>query len=333
MPDMNIISLHLRNFRNYQDREFNFGNQSIIVGQNGVGKSNILEAVYLLAVGKSFRADRDHEMIRHNESFAQIEAVINDLNLKITIAERKKFEVNGVPRRMQDFLDHTRAVLFTPSDMDLVTGSPGSRRKYLDFVISQADRDYRRSLISYEKGIRQRNKLLERIREGTASRNQLFFWDRLLIKNGDYITRIRGEYLDELGNNNYQATYDKSIISEERIVQYEKEEVAAASTLVGPHRDDFVIFAENKNVAKYGSRGEQRMAMLWLKMGELKYLTQENQLPILLLDDIFSELDHRHREEVFQIVALHQLAGGQTILTSADEHLLPQFEGGNVIKL
>lgn len=330
---MNIKNLHLRNFRNYDDRQFDFDNQTIIVGKNGVGKSNILEAIYLLAVGKSFRADRDFEMVKHNTQYSIINAQCNGIDLKITISDRKKFEVNGVARRMQDFLDNLRAVLFTPSDMDLISGSPGSRRRYLDFVIAQADRDYRRSLISYEKGLRQRNRLLEHIREGLATRSQLFFWDRLLIKNGEYITVAREKYLHQLANEKYSAVYDKSIISETRISQYEKEEVAAATTLVGPHRDDFLIFYESADVSKYGSRGEQRMAMLWLKMGELKYITKEQDMPILLLDDIFSELDHIHREEVLQIVAQHQLGGGQSIMTSADEHLLPEIGGSKVIRL
>jgi DNA replication and repair protein RecF len=236
---MRIYILNLRNFRNYENKQFVFGQQTIIIGANGVGKSNILEAVYLLASGKSFRADRDYEMIRYGQDFSIISGKSEEIELSVTITDRKKFTVNGVPRRMQDFVGKIKAVLFSPQDMELVSGSPGNRRRYLDFVISQSNIEYRRALISYEKGVRQRNKLLERIREGEAGRNQLFFWDRLLIKNGNLITSARGEYLFNLNSNQYQFAYDKSVISESRLEQYANEEVAAATTLVGPHRDDF----------------------------------------------------------------------------------------------
>lgn len=319
---MKINSLSLSHFRSYAKRSFEFGNQTIIIGQNGIGKSNILEAIYLLATGKSFRADRDNEMIRIGEQVAIIKSQTDgDKTLQVTISERKRFEVNGVPRRMQDFLGNIKAVLFSPTDLELINGSPGGRRRYLDFVISQFDHEYRRSQISYEKGLRQRNRLLELIRDGLAQRTQLFFWDRLLIKDGNYITDAREKYLLSLQDNQYQITYDKSIISPNRLAQYELEEVSAATTLVGPHRDDFVLLQQNQDISKFGSRGEQRMAMLWLKIGEINALSN-GDLPILLLDDIFSELDHKHREEVLQVVAKHNLAGGQTIMTTADEHLI-----------
>jgi DNA replication and repair protein RecF len=249
---------------------------------------------------------------------------------------RKRFEINGVPKRMTDFAGNLRAVLFGPRDMDLVTGSPGIRRRYLDFVISQADREYRRNLVSYEKGIRQRNKLLELIREGTAVRSQLFFWDKLLIKNGEYITLKRGEYLEIMNNVQfkiYNSVYDKSIISEQRLMQYEKEEVAAGVTLVGPHRDDFKVMMEGRDVSKYGSRGEQRMAILWLKEAELDYLTLDLELPVLLLDDIFSELDHQHRKQVTETLNKHCKSGGQVIMTTADKHMMPAGNSWNIIQL
>jgi DNA replication and repair protein RecF len=230
---------------------------------------------------------------------------------------------------MQDFVGKTKAVLFTPTDMELITGSPGSRRRYLDFVISQFDHEYSRCLTSYEKGLRQRNRLLELIRENLAQRHQLFFWDRLIINNGDYITQARAKYLTGLNSKKYEIIYDKSIVSETRLKQYELEEVAAGTTLVGPHRDDFVLLNETRDISKFGSRGEQRMAMLWLKQGEIVALS-ENGLPILLLDDIFSELDHKHREEVLQMIMTHQLAGGQTIMTSAEEN--PETTG-DIIRL
>jgi DNA replication and repair protein RecF len=358
---MKINNVSLQNFRNHKKRTFDFGQKTVVVGENGSGKSNMLEAIYALATGKSYRADREEEMITYNQKFSilNFQFSINDqlVNSQINLTDgtmgvtRKKFEVNGVPKRMIDFVGRFRAVLFGPEDMELVTGSPSGRRRYLDFVISQADREYRRCFVSYEKGLRQRNKLLERIREGMATRSQLFFWDKLLIRNGEYITDKRGQYLGQLNvqDSKFNTQYDKSVISEMRLKQYEIEEVAAAATLVGPHRDDFQVHMMTldgkhdehmmKDVSKYGSRGEQRMAVMWLKQGELDYLShfaeasRDAQQPVLLLDDIFSELDHKHRKEIEIEIDKLVESGGQVILTTADEHNLPKDDGWRVIEL
>jgi len=369
---MKIMQLGLRDFRSYKKYQADFGEKTIVTGPNGSGKSNLMEAIYLLAVGKSFRADSDFEMINYREQFANAQGSIlgaeyGQTELKVLLTNgsglgRKKFEVNGVPKRMMDFVGRFRAVLFGPSDLELVTGRPSERRRYLDFVLSQTDREYHRCLLSYEKGLRQRNKLLDLIREGTAERSQLWFWDRLLVKNGEYLTGKRGDYLNELNIKSpiFNVQYDKSVISEVRLKQYEVEEVAAGSTLVGPHRDDFQVmqtlmghnapsdpplnfspparvFAvrggggsyDYKDVSKYGSRGEQRMAVLWLKLGELKYLSDSGgdppyvRQPVLLLDDVFSELDHEHRKGVLTLVNEQIGRGGQVIMSTADEHLVP----------
>ncbi len=318
---MKINRIQIQNFRSYQKREFELEHRTLVVGPNGSGKSNLVEAIYLLAVGKSFRADADIEMLRYRESFFRVTGKSEDEITVIMNEGRKKFEVNGVPRRMIDAMGRVRAVMFGPADMELVTGNPSGRRRYLDMVISQTDREYRRCAVSYEKGLRQRNRLLDLIRDGEAERNQLWFWDRLLIKDGEYITRKRQEFLDATG-----FFYDRSVISEIRLKQYEAEEVAAGSTLVGPHRDDFVLKWEGKDVSKYGSRGEQRMTVWWLKQCEIKYLGGE---PMLLLDDIFSELDYKHREEVVEVVKNYE---GQVVMTTAEKSLVPK-DGWNIINL
>lgn len=336
---MRVSQLTVQNFRSYEKRTFELGERTLIEGKNGSGKSNLLEALYLLAVGKSFRADTDREMLAWEQSVGRIKGVLTDgreLEIVLTdgtvAASRKRFLVNGVGKRMADFVGQIRAVLFAPETMELVTGSPSTRRRYLDFVLSQKDREYRRSLSAYEKGLRQRNKILEKIRDGFAQRTQLFFWDNLLIKNGDYITLARGMYLANLRDVRYQIEYDKSVISPERIAQYEHEEVAAAATLVGPHRDDFILKQEDRELAKYGSRGEQRMGVLWLKLAEWDYLKEGEELPLLLLDDIFSELDTRHRDEVTALIERHVAGGGQVVMTTAETDLTlpPQW---NLIRL
>lgn len=333
-----VITLELRQFRNYEKRIFSFAHRTILIGKNGAGKSNVLEALYVVAAGKSFRADRETEMIRYGANVATIQAVTDFARLDVVLTDgaqgygRKKFAVNGVSRRMMDAIGIVRAVLFSPVDMELLTGSPSGRRRYLDFVISQMDREYRRSLAAYEKALRQRNKLLDMIREGVAQRSQLVFWDMALIKHGNYITLKRGDYVDVVNGQNgtYVMVYDKSTISPERLAQYEHQELAAATTLVGPHRDDFYVEYDARRLDAFGSRGQQRMGVLWLKQAELGYLTLDEQYPILLLDDIFSELDHSHREEVVRIATFYP---GQVVFTTADEHLLPDFGDAIMIRL
>lgn len=335
---MLIKSLALQNFRNFSKKEYIFDkNLTVIVGPNASGKTNILEAIYLLSLGKSFKAGQDEEMIKNGEDFARVVGRVSNNSEEITLAAliarpgvlsnqftKKQLSVNGVSRRLYNFAGNLKAVLFGPWDLELVTESPSRRRKFLDAVLSQVDREYHRSSLSYEKGIRQRNKILERIREGLATRSQLAFWDRLVIQNGDYISQAREKFIDfanttsGIGEENFEIEYDKSGISEARLAQYTEEEVAAASTLVGPHRDDFVLKGGGKNLAAYGSRGEQRMGVLWLKLAELAFVERESgEQPVLLLDDVFSELDHHHRKIVMETVGRQQ-----TILTTADPHTI-----------
>lgn len=347
---MRIEKLELVNFRNCQKRTRELGQVTMVKGNNGTGKSNFMEAIYLLATGKSFRADVEGEMIRYGETFAGVTGITDKGKLRVFLSDgnsgyaRKKFEINDIAKRMMDFSGVLKAVMFGPSDMELITGNPSARRRYLDLVISQKEREYRRCLVSYEKGLRQRNKLLDKIRNGEAGRNQLFFWDKLLIKNGEYLTLRRQEFLDFVNQKQrkdmvFRLLYDKSVISEERLKQYAEEEVAAGSTLVGPHRDDFSAEQENgekgeyRDVSKYGSRGQQRMAILWMKLGERDYLITEDELPLLLLDDVFSELDHKHRDKVGELVSEQEKNGGQVIMTTADEHLVPVGEKWNIIEI
>ncbi len=340
---MILTELSLQQFRSYQKRSFLFSPKTtLIVGPNTAGKTNILEAIMMLATGKSFRADVDREVVRWQSEIARVKAVVGDTKLEIMVttglvggqkAPLKKYLVNGIARRQVDFVGNCKAVFFWPEHLELITDSPSMRRRYVDSVLVQVDREYRRNLMSYERGLRQRNRLLDAINESTASRNQLLFWNQLLIKTGGYITDKRMEFIDFV--NAYPMTgvvhsivYDKSVISESRLDQYKDEEVAAKVTLVGPHRDDIAFFKsisrhkdtseDKKDLSKYGSRGEQRLAILWLKLAELSYIEERvGGRPLLILDDIFSELDEKHRELVLAL-----LGKQQTIITSAEDETI-----------
>jgi DNA replication and repair protein RecF len=346
---MNLSTLTLSSFRNYHKRTFSFSSKTtLFVGPNTIGKTNILEAIYLLATGKSFRANQESDMISFEKEIGRVKGVTDsngEVDLEIILtrgmvagqkAQTKKYLVNQIPRRMIDFLGNLRAVLFWPEDLDLITDSPSLRRKYMDLILVQVDREYRRSLLSYEKGVRQRNKLLERIRDEGVSRYQLLFWNQLLIKNGNYITHKRRELFDFINHDEklfgpMEIIYDSSIISEPRLLQYTEQEISSATTLVGPHRDDFQILKNDYDMSSFGSRGEQRLGVLWLKLCELDFITEKTkQRPLLLLDDIFSELDDSHREQILKIIPKQQ-----TIITTADIHSIDKkyFDTMEVVEL
>ena len=388
---MQIRSLLLQNFRSYGKAAFNFPpGVTLLIGPNAIGKTNIMEALYVLATGKSFRAEKDSDMVAWGEEIARISAQISNIKYQISnkypaspagrqnIKDKseetklelvvttgmvnsvkvpvKKYLVNGVTRRQIDFMGNLRVVLFSPQDLEIVTDSPSLRRQYLNSVLVQTDREYRRNLYSYERGLRQRNRLLDFIKEGKASRSQLLFWNQLLIRTGSYLTSVRQSYIDsintyELDDFHYRLVYDKSIISQSRLDQYKEEEVAAGSTLVGPQRDDFIVTKsqislrrqgyggqanlksqdaeEWRDVSRFGSRGEQRLAVLWVKLAELEYSKNiTGERPVLMLDDIFSELDSESRKIVLSII--HQQ---QTIITSAEEEVVQLFNKTKNVKI
>lgn len=333
---MILSDLTLTHFRSYTKRTFVFAaTTTLIIGPNTAGKTNILEAIMMLAIGKSFRADSDREVIAWGEDLGRVTGTVGDTKLELLVttgmvggtkAPLKKYLVNGIARRQVDFIGSIPAVLFWPEHLELVTDSPSLRRKYLDSVLVQVDREYRRNLMSYERGLRQRNRLLDLINEGKAHLTQLQFWDQLLIKAGGYLTDARAKFIDfintyHLSRIAYHIEYDKSVISQSRLFQYKDEEVAAKSTLVGPHRDDFLVTKNTLDLSKYGSRGEQRLAIVWLKLAELAFIEKESgERPLLILDDIFSELDVAHRTLILDL-----LGKQQTIVSSAEKEVADLF--------
>lgn len=342
---MILRDITLQNFRGHTKATFRFPEGTVLIlGPNTSGKTNILEGIVLLATGKSFRAKRESEMLAWHREVATVKGnVLTDgepqtLEVRLTngaVQDNKtpvkKYLVHGISRRQVDFIGNLRSVLFWPEDLELITDSPSIRRNYMDGVLMQIDREYRRNLLSYERGVRQRNRLLDLINDGRATRSQLLFWDQLLIRAGSYITQARQQFLTainetSIGSTTYRVTYEKSVISESRLEQYAMEEVAARSTLVGPHRDDFIVYEirgkEEMDLSRFGSRGEQRLGVLWLKFAELSYIERvTGARPMLLLDDVFSELDPAHRKLVLGIVTKQQ-----TIITSADPDIVRELK-------
>jgi DNA replication and repair protein RecF len=269
-------------------------------------------------------------VIEHNEDRTELSVVLTKGIYMGKRTPKRRYLVDGVARVRSGFVGKLAAVLFRPEDMRLIEGSPSRRRNYLDETLSMAHIEYSRALSVYEASLKRRNRLLDAIRDGLARHEQLMYWDQSIIKNGNILTDFRRSYLDYLSQiktafGQYRLEYDASTISASRLEQYASAEVAVGYTLVGPHKDDFVIKSEGRDLMKYGSRGEQRLAVLFLKLGNLQYIEGKLRVkPVLLLDDIFSELDEEHRKEV---VAMTK--DRQTIITSAEEEvveILPQVE-------
>lgn len=390
---MVLQHLSLQNFRSYTKSEFTFSpTLTIIVGPNAAGKSNLVEAISLLSIGKSFRTDKERQLVQFGKPMARIKGVIEEgsketeepketeevehlsplahlspvapqIELEVTVMEsakfvlQKKYLVNGVSKRRADFAGRLPAVFFTPLDLDIVSGQPGNRRRFLDDVLEQVDMDYRLALTTYTKALRQRNALLDQVQKSGVRNDQHFaYWDKLLINNGTIITQKREELIEYINEREktmfpFVLEYDKSVMSEERLLQYKHAEVGAGSTLVGPQRDDVIIKSHNKDsgeleeVKYFCSRGQQRLVTLELKLSQIAVLEISGELstdpstrsarsvqnqPLLILDDIFSELDSVHIEQVLQMT--HEY---QTIITTTHKEFVEGvgLEDGEVIEL
>ncbi len=357
---MFLKNLTLQNFRSYEKADFDFDRKTLIVGPNTAGKSNIIEAISLLANGKSFKTDKDTQMLKFGKEVGRVKGQINDTDLEVvlTLGEvegkktpTKKYLVNGVSKRRLDFMGNLQTVIFSPLDLEIIIGSPGIRRNFMDEVLEQVDFDYRVAFSEYEKGIRQRNSLLDLTRKQLhRDLKQFEYWDNLVIKYGNIITQKREEltaYLDSEEKHifDFGVVYDKSVISQERLLQYQEEEKIVGVTLVGPHRDDliFEMFDNEtqtaRNIKFFGSRGQQRLTVLQIKLLQLAFFEEthsassgqaKNESPLLLLDDIFSELDEEHIVHV-----LEMLKDRDSIITTTHEEFVPQkyLDGVKIIKL
>lgn len=365
---MYLKTLSLQNFRNYAKSEFDLNQDlTVVLGPNTSGKTNLLEAIYLLSRGKSFKAEKDTEVVTFDKEIARVKGKAGDTVLEVVVSKRDKegreglyrrFLVNNLPKRRVDFAGHFHTLLFSPSHLDIIIGSPGLRRVFFDEVLEPTDRDYRISISQYEKALRARNALLHGIKNGARrDQNGFSYWDGLLIKNAELITRKRMEftkYINDFPKNliDFEVAYDKNEMSEDRLLYYKAAEEASGMTLVGPQRDDFLIYLggkgkstpssksshlgrggveENLREAKnYGSRGQQRLVVLQLKLIQLAYMEHVlGERPMLLLDDIFSELDDAHIGDVIGVIG-----GQKTVITTTHKEFLKRLpKGASVLEL
>lgn len=341
--------LSLTNFRNYSKSSLDFSKTTIFVGPNGIGKTNIIEAIYLISTGRSWRTNHDNEVVKWNAEVARIEGAIANaescrLELVIQKAPSSKYpltkivKINEVRRKLTDILGRLPTVLFSPEEIHLIDGPPQLRRRFLDILLCQINKKYTLALLDLAKIIRGRNKLLYYIKIGQSKIPELDFWDEKLVALGSLVIKKRQKTIEAL-NANLTKIYQNISGTEERLelkykptveienfaqtlVAGRQREIENTATLFGPHRDDWLFLLEDKNITTFGSRGEYRSAVLALKMAELEYLAAaKEERPVLLLDDIFSELDKNRRLHLAQIVG-----GQQTIITTTDlDHLEPNL--------
>ena len=366
---MYLSHLSLTNFRNFLQLELDLPPGVVVLsGGNAQGKSSLLEAVYLLAIAKSFRAESDHEMmnwgIAGEGGNALVAGTIEKLSEKIrvyigyqclstsetpphpdrgrTFQVRRQIRVSRVKRTAAELVGLVNAVLFSAEDLELVQGPPSLRRRYLDILMSQADLSYLKQLQAYQRVLQQRNRLLRLLQDRKAAEDELAFWNEQLVKEGSGIVGRRHQAMALLSPMCRDSHGELTGAVEELTVDYrpnirsdgklhssgetEEEfmraleasrsrELAIGSTVVGPHRDDFRLLVDNVDMRTYASRGQARTLALTLRLAEAAYLAStRDEGPIILLDDVLSEMDSSRRSRVLEKAVQYR----QVIITTAD---------------
>ena len=353
-----IKKIKIKNFRNYESEEINLEkNINIFYGQNAQGKTNIIESIFLCSLGKSFRTKKDKEMIELNEQNALVEVEYEksdrDGKIKIEIGNKKNIYLNGIKiKKLSELLGNLNIVIFTPDDINILKGGPQNRRRFLDIMISQLRPNYMHILNLYIKTMEQRNNYLRQIKEEHKDENLLEIWDEKLAEYAIKIYEYRKEFIEKIikkldiihknitnGEEQIELEYVTECDSKEKYLKLLKErrklDIIKGFTTKGVHRDDFMIYINKKDIKIFGSQGQNRTAMLSLKLAELQVIYDEiGEYPILLLDDFMSELDKTRRKNF-----LENIEGTQVIITGTEkldienlEYLEYNVSNGKVLK-
>jgi len=336
-----LEALRLTDLRSYASLEVDFGpGPHLVWGPNAAGKTSLLEAMVVLARGSSHRTTADVELIRWGADVTRIEGHAGTDHIEVALVRpgsaaaatgaRKRIRVNGVARRAAALAERLRVVLFAPEDMLLVAGSPSLRRATLDQLASTLLPGYAAELATYGRALQQRNGLLRAIREETAAREELRYWDRPFLDAGGAVVAGRHELLERLARP--LAAAHREIAPEEgeagaleleyvtnaplgpaeaprdalerRLAETAEKEIWNGTTLIGPHRDDVAFVMSGRDLSAFASRGQQRTAILALKLAELDLVREhDGRPPLLLLDDVFSELDPARRAHLVRRIA------------------------------
>ncbi|WP_099469820.1 DNA replication/repair protein RecF [Konateibacter massiliensis] len=344
---MIIKSLKLADFRNYDELDISFDEgTNILYGDNAQGKTNILEAIYLCGTSKSYKSSKDREIIKFERDEAHIRSIIlkNDIEYKIDIHLKKNktkgIAINGIPiKRASELFGIVNFVFFSPEDLNIIKNGPSERRRFVDLELCQLDKIYLYHLTKYNKILNQRNKLLKDIPFQRSLQDTLSVWDLQLAEYGIKIIERRREFIEQLneiilgvhkklsgGKEELFIEYEENVKEDEFLFLLEKnieKDIKLKTTSVGPHRDDLNFLIKNVDIRKYGSQGQQRTAALSLKLSEIELVEKIiKEKPILLLDDVLSELDSNRQNYL-----LNNISNTQTLITCTglDEFINNRF--------
>ncbi|HTL39616.1 MAG TPA: DNA replication and repair protein RecF [Methylomirabilota bacterium] len=337
---MRLRSISLENFRNYSKISVSIdADLVLILGDNASGKTNFLESIYFLSRLKSFRAP-DELIVKQLEEYFNIEGEFGSHQMRVVVQKvpsiRRSFKING-QKVSKSVWQSFPTVLFVPNDLNLFILGPVARRKFLDEILTQKSQEYAISLVSLDHILKQKSALLEMLNQGQGDLAQLEFWNQQLAQAASVITKYRVEFIEFLRQNfdsmiealmgkesKFKIVFKNQAETEQQYLeclrQHQEAEIRSQTNLVGPHRDDFLIEKDSTLNIYNSSRGELRTQILALKLLQAKFLTSIEQKPIILLDDVFSELDETRRRKLIETLEGHQI-----FITSTEEHHLPNL--------
>lgn len=344
---MKIQSLRLENFRNFKDETFLFSEgTNILAGNNAQGKTNCIEAIYFCSCLKSYRVLREEQLIRFGEETASVTLTFGEgsrqeqLQILFHRNKPKEFRYNGlVVSRLRDLLGCFHSVIFTPDHLNLIKEGPHKRRNFLDMALCSLDLNYTDQLLNYQKIIKNRNALLRQCKDRPELTDMLEIWDEKLAQAGSYIALARREYIDrlsEFAKGYYSAIsggaeklkliylnqFTKDAVSQEeyrrlileRLWKMRETDLAMGQTMSGIHKDDILMLLSGKSMKFFASQGQIRSAVLAIKLAEAECIKDRQETePVLLLDDILSELDSKRQKFIFG-----RMEGRQTILSTCE---------------
>lgn len=361
---MKITSLRLVNYRNHKSKLINFKHANIIFGLNGSGKTSILEAITILSTSKSNRTNKIQELINwsSDNSYSELNIIENGEEKTIRLildknnSRSKTFSLDGKILPPKEIIGRLLTVYFGPEALDIITGNPAERRRFLDILISQVDNSYLLALIELKKTLLNRNMVLKDLSMKRKNKKEIVFWDKKLINAGSLIIKKRKKACNVLEKHlkkhhkkivgreeKIKLVYMPSVVQSkehqsieetftERLVSDFTLEIRYGNTLIGPHRDDMKFLISGKDASSYSSRGEIRSLVLALKLAEVDYIKKETeQKPIVLLDDVFSELDEKREQYIMEFISKIP----QTIITTSDIKIAKNLskKGVKLIKL
>ena len=332
---MKIESIKLENFRNYGKLELSLsGGTNLFYGDNAQGKTNILESVYLCGTTKSHRGSKDREIIKfgQEESHIRMNLSKNEILYRIDMHLKKNkakgIAINGIPiRKASELLGLGNFVFFSPEDLNIIKNGPSERRRFLDMELYQLNKVYLYNLMNYNKILMQRNKLLKDIYFHPEYEDTLEIWDTQMVQYGSQVIRAREEFVSQLndiiydihrklsgGREDLLVTYEKNVSIEDfsdTIQRNREKDIKLKMSHTGPHRDDLSFMVQDVDIRRFGSQGQQRTTALSLKLAEIELVKEKSRdLPVLLLDDVLSELDGNRQHYL-----LDSIDGVQTLIT------------------